>query len=64
VVLFEVAYTDRRPTERVWAEWIESHGRHVVLMITLVVINQPRAVVALRVPIADVQAIYRVSGGA
>ena len=61
MAVFEVAYVDDRPVEWVSAEWLEPQGRHWVLMITCVVINRPRAIVALRVPIAEVRAIYQLS---
>jgi len=61
MAVFEVAYADHRPVERVSAEWIEAQGRHWVLMSTVVVINRYRPVVGLRVPIADVWAIYVLS---
>jgi hypothetical protein len=64
VAVFEVSYADDRPVERVSAEWLESQGRHWVLMITCVVISRQRAIVALRVPIAGVRAIYQLSSQA
>jgi hypothetical protein len=60
--VFEVVYVDGRADEQVRADWVERQGRFVALMTTCVVVNRPRDVVALRVPISELRALRRISG--
>jgi hypothetical protein len=63
VAIFEVVYTDGRERERLAADSVEQQGRFFVLIATCVVVNRPREVVALRVPIAAVCRIREVDRG-
>ena len=57
VPVFEVRYVHARPPERVHAERLEEHGRFWALMVSCLVVNQPRDVVALRLPMSEVASI-------
>ncbi len=61
MAVFEVSFADGRPSERVTADRIEQQGAFVALLRMRLVVNRPREVVVLRVPVGDVGAIRPVA---